>query len=275
MPVLQLPQMRLQVVTVVNDRSNAQALAQNGYINTVAGHDQAVLLNVSAVSVHPTICASSMRQEQVALAPEQGTVMFQFPAASYEFEHKPHLGMAVTLYINKSTDSIQHTVASIAYVNFDKIMSRQLVIVNSVLNDVSSTPVRIMLQGLVTPEQDMWNRHNAKLLEELCGNFNSIARIEERLYQFSEQRCFAIDNFLDPHNKDSLHSSLAMPTNLVRHVMNVRTADNAQTEFFKQVCTEECPDFLLKYAPLSAAMLLTTAVKFLPRRSRTSRSLTN
>ena len=86
MPVLQMPQMRLQVVTVVNDRSNAEALAQNGYINTVAGHDQAVLLNVSAVSVHPTVCGTSMRQEQVVLAPEQGTVMFQFPACSYEFE---------------------------------------------------------------------------------------------------------------------------------------------------------------------------------------------
>lgn len=267
MPVLQLPQMRLQVVTVVNDRSNAPALAQNGYINTVEGHDQIVLLNVSAVSVHPTVCSSSMRQEQVALAPQEGTVMFQFPAASYEFEHKPHLGMAVTLYINKSMDSIQHTVASIAYVNFDKIMSRQLVTVNSVLNDVNNTPVRIMVQGFVTPEQDMWNRQNAKLLDELCGNFNSIARIEDRLYQFSEERCFAMNNFLDPHNKDSLHSSLAMPTNLVRHVMNVRTADNAQTEFFKQVCTEECPDFLLKYAPLSAAMLLTTAVKFLGTKS--------
>ena len=143
MPVLQLPQIRLQAVTVVNDRSNAQELAQNGYINTVAGHDQAVLLNVSAVSVHPTVCSSAMRQEQLVLAPEQGTAMFQFPAASYEFEHKPHLGMAVTLYINKSMDSVQHTVASIAYVNFDKIMSRQLVTVNSVLNDVNSTPVCI------------------------------------------------------------------------------------------------------------------------------------
>ena len=58
MPVLQLPQMRLQVVTVVNDRSNAQTLAENGYINTVAGQDQTVLLNVSAVSVHPTVCTS-------------------------------------------------------------------------------------------------------------------------------------------------------------------------------------------------------------------------
>jgi len=267
MPVLQMPQMRLQVVTVVNDRSNAEALAQNGYINTVAGHEQAVLLNVSAVSVHPTVCGTSMRQEQVVLAPMQGTVMFQFPAASYEFEHRPHLGMAVTLYINKATEGMQHTVASTAYVNFDKIMSRQLVTVNSFLNDVNSTPVKIMLQGFVTPEQDMWNRQNAKLLDELCGNFNSIARIEERLFHFSEERCSALENFLDPDNKENMHCSLAMPTNLVRHVMNVRTADNAQTEFFKQACAEECPDFLLKYAPLSAAMLLTTAVKFLGTKS--------
>lgn len=267
MPVLQLPQMRLQVVTTVSDRSNAETLAQNGYINTVAGNDQTVLLNVSGVSVHPTVCATPIRQDQVVLAPEQGTVMFQFPACSYEFEHKPHLGLAVVLYINKALQGMQHTVASIAYVNFDKIMSRQLVVVNSTLNDVNNTPVRIMLQGFVSPEQDMWNRQNAKLLDELYGNFNSIARIEERLYHFSEERCAALENFLDPHNKENLHCSLAMPTNLVRHVMNVRTADNAQTEFFKQVCTEECPDFLLKYAPLSAAMLLTTAVKFLGTKS--------
>ena len=267
MPVLQLPQMRLQVVTVVNDRSNAQTLAENGYINTVAGQDQTVLLNVSAVSVHPTVCTSPMRQDQVVLAPEQGTVIFQLPACAYEFEQKPHLGMAVTLYINKSMDGVKHTVASIAYVNFDRIMSRQLVTVNSVLNDVNSTPVRIMLQGNVTPEQDLWNRQNAAVLDELCGHFNSISRIEERLYHFAEERSLALDNLFDPHNKDSMHSSLAMHTNLVRHVMNVRTADNPQAECFKDMCAEECPDFLLKYAPLSAAMLLTTAVKFLGTKS--------
>lgn len=267
MPVLQLPQMRLQVVTVVNDRSNAQALAENGYINTIAGHEQAVMLNVSAVSVHPTVCSSSMRQEQLVLAPEEGTVIFQLPASTYEFEQKPHLGLAVTLYINKSMDSMQHTVASIAYVNFDKIMSRQLVTVNAALNDVNSTPVRIMLQGNVTPEQDLWNRQNAAVLDELCGHFNSISRIEERLYHFAEERSLALDNLFDPHNKDSMHSSLAMHTNLVRHVMNVRTADNPQAECFKDMCAEECPDFLLKYAPLSAAMLLTTAVKFLGTKS--------
>ena len=267
MPVLQLPQMRLQVVTVINDRSNAQVLAENGYINTVPGQEQTVLLNVSAVSVHPTVCTSAMRQDQVVLAPEQGTVLFQLPACTYEFEQKPHLGMAVTLYINRAATGVQHTVATIAYVNFDRIMSRQLVTVNSVLNDVNSTPVRIMLQGNVTPEQDTWNRQNAALLDELYGNFNSISRIEERLFHFSEERCTALNNFLDPHNKENVHSTLAMPTNLVRHVMNVRTADNAQTECFKEMCVEECPDFLLKYAPLSAAMLLTTAVKFLGTKS--------
>jgi hypothetical protein len=266
MPVLQLPELRLQVVTNVNERSNARVLAHNGYIDTVGGKSVPIVLNASAVSIHPTVCTRCMRQEQLVLA-VPGTDMFQFPACTYDFKQQPHLGMAVTVYINKSKDSIQHSVAATAYVNFDEIMTGAMLQINAQLNDVSSTPVHILLQGLLTPQQQLWNKHNLPVLDELCSNFNSIGRIEERLSSFSAERSSALKDFLDPHNKDNVHSTLAMPTNQVRHVMNIDSADNAQVEFFKQVCTDECPDFLLKYAPLSAAMLLTTAVKFLAAKS--------
>jgi len=247
---------------MVNERSNARVLAQNGYIDTVGGHNAPVILNASAVSMHPTVCTRCMRPEQLVLATE-ATDMFQFPACTYEFKQQPHLGMAVTVYINKSKDSVQHSVATTAYVNFDEIMTGGAVQLNGVLNDVNGTPVHIILQGLLTPQQQMWNKKNLAVLDELCGNFNSIGRIEERLASFSAERSSAVKDFLDPHNKENVHSTLAMHTNQVRHVMNIDSADNAQAEYFKQVCTDECPDFLLKYAPLSAAMLLTTAVKFL------------
>ena len=121
MPTLRLPEMRLQVQTVVNARGDAVAMAQNGYIDVVGGVEQTTLLNVSAVSVHPTACTSSLRQSQMILATEEAE-MFEFPAAEYEIEHKPHLGLAVTVYINKGQAAAQHSVASIAYVNFDKLM---------------------------------------------------------------------------------------------------------------------------------------------------------
>jgi hypothetical protein len=71
--------------------------------------------------VHPTACTSSIRQEQIILATQEADV-FEFPAAEYEIEQKPHLGLAVAVYINRGTDTPQHSVASIAYVNFDKVM---------------------------------------------------------------------------------------------------------------------------------------------------------
>jgi hypothetical protein len=264
MPVLQMPALRMQILTKVNERGSAQDMARSGYIDVVGGQSNPVLLNVSAISVHPTMCTSPMTLEQLMLS-QEGVSMFEFPATTYEVKAQEHLGLAVTMYINRSKDSVQHSVASIAYVNFDQIMSGAGVKITSLLNDVNKTPVILLLQGLITPQQQMWNQQNAPLLNELCSSFNSITRIEERLYKFSEERMSALTNFLDPHNKDNVHKTLSMPSNLVRHVMNIDVADNAQTEFFKQACCEECPDFLMKYAPLSAAMLLTTAVKFLKK----------
>jgi hypothetical protein len=268
MPVLQLPALRMQILTKVNERNDAHFMASRGYIDVVGSQSTPALLNVSAISIHPTMCTSPMALEQLVLAPKE-TLMFEFPAASYEITPQDHLGLALTMYINKSKDSVQHSVASIAYVSFDQIMSGAGVKITSTLNDVNKTPVTIVLQGNITPQQQMWNQQNASLLDELSKTFNSITRIEDRLYKFSEERMSALTNFLDPHNKDNVHKTLSMPTNLVSHVMNIQAADNAQTEYFKKVCCEECPDFLLKYAPLSAAMLLTTAVKFLAKDGNT------
>lgn len=265
MPVLQLPALRVQVMTQVRERGDAQAMAQNGYVDVVGASSAArtpSILNVSAISVHPTVCTSCMGPEQLGLS-QQGAVMFEFPASTYEFKHQPHLGMAVTLYINRGVECVQHSVAAIAYANFEKIVTGAPVQMSAAMNDVNRTPVTIVLQGQVTPQQQAWNHDNAALLQELCGTFNSIARVEERLANFSEERTSSLKNFLDPHNKDNVHSGLAMHTNSVRHVMNIDGADHTQAEFFKAVCSEECPDLLLKYAPLSAAMLFATAVKFL------------
>jgi hypothetical protein len=55
MPVLKMPQLRMQVISVVNERANAGILAENGYMDVIGGHDKPVLLNVSAVSIHPTV----------------------------------------------------------------------------------------------------------------------------------------------------------------------------------------------------------------------------
>ena len=273
MPTLRLPDMRLQVQTVVDARSDAVAMAQNGYIDVVGGVEQTTLLNVSAVSVHPTACTSSLRQSQMILATEEAE-MFEFPAAEYEIEHKPHLGLAVTVYINKGQAAAQHSVASIAYVNFDKLMQGRSMELNSVLTDVRKTPVRIMLQANITPRQLDWNVHNAATLRELSANFNALQRVEERLNAFATERTCALKDYLDPDNKNNVHNKLAMPTNFVRHVMSVEVADNAQSEFFKQACAEECPDFMLKYAPLAAAMLLTTAVKFIQTKDNSQQPLT-
>lgn len=264
MQVVQVPAIRLQVMTQVNDRSNARLMAEAGYIDVVGGSEKPTLLNISAVSIHATMCPNSMAQDQLVLS-HDGVVMFEFPARAYEVHDKEHLGMAMTLYINKGKDSVQHSVASTAYANFDQIMSGAPQQLTSSLNDVNKSPVTIIFQGLMTPQQAAWNQQNAALLQNLSGKFNSISRIQERLAHFSQERTHAMKNFLDPNNKDNVHSTLAMPSNLVKHVMNIDVADNAQSEFFKQVCTEESPEFLLKYAPLSAAMLLTTAVKFLSK----------
>ena len=262
MPTLRLPQMRLQVQTVVNARADAGAMAQNGYIDVVGGVEETYLLNASAVSVHPTACTSSLRQDQVILATQDAEV-FEFPGAEYDVELKPHLGLAVTVYINKGKEQPQHTVASIVYANFDQLMRGQAVELSSVLTDVRKTPVRIMLQANITAMQIDWNVQNAHTLRELSAHFNAVQRVEQRLYAFATERQCALMDYLDPDNKDSVSNKLGMQMNFVRHAMNVELADNAQTEFFKQACVEECPDFMLKYAPLSAAMLLTTAVKFI------------
>jgi len=249
-------------MTQVNDRSNTKQMADAGYIDVVGGGDKQILLNISAVSIHATMCADSLAQDQLVLS-QDGAVMFEFPTRSYEVQDKEHLGMAVTLYINKGKESIQHSIASVAYINFDQIMSGETQQLMSTLNDVNKTPVTVVFQGLMTPQQVAWNQQNAPLLQNLTDKFNAISRIQERLSHYSQERSTALKNFLDPNNKNNVHSTLAMPVNLVKHVMNIDVADNAQSEFFKQVCTEECPQFLMKYAPLSAAMLLTTAVKFL------------
>ena len=263
MPVLKMPQLRMQVISVVNERANAGILAENGYMDVIGGHDKPVLLNVSAVSIHPTVCGKSIKSDQIVLNQELNGEMFQFPAATYEFEHQPHLGLALTLYINKSTVSVEHCIAAVAYVNYDVLMTGQATKVRSSLNDVNNTPVHIVLQALITQDQVAWNQQNADLLKQLCNNFHSIDRVQQRLIFFSEERYSALSDFLDPHNKNTLHTTLGMTSNGVRHVMNVNTVDNEQAEFFKQACVHECPDYLMKYAPLSAAMLLTTAVKFL------------
>jgi hypothetical protein len=262
MPTLRLPQMRLQVQTVVNARGDAEAMAQNGYIDVVGGAEETTLLNVSAVSLHPTACTSSMHETQFILA-TQDPEIFEFPAAEYEIGLHPHLGLAVTVYINKGTDTPQHTIASIAYANFDKLMQGHSMQLESVLTDVRKTPMRIMIQANVTPQQLDWNKHNEATLRELSSNFNAVERVEERLYAFAAERASALKDYLDPDNQNTVHSKLGMQMNCVRHVMNVELADNAQTEFFKEACADECPDFMLKYAPLSAAMLLATAVKFI------------
>ena len=262
MPTLRLPQIRLQVQTVVNPRDDAVAMAQKGYIDVVGGVEETTLLNASAVSLHPTACTSSIRQEQVILASQEAEV-FEFPAAEYEIEQKPHLGLAVAVYINRGGDARQHSVASIAYVNFEQLMQGKALELNAELTDVRKTPMRILMQANITPQQMDWNAHNAHTLRELCANFNAAQRVEERLYAFAAERAVALKDYLDPDNKDNVGTKLGMQMNCVRHVMNVELADNAQAEFFKQACAEECPDFMLKYAPLAAAMLLTTAVKFI------------
>ena len=105
MPVLQLPTLRLQVVTIVNERSNAHMLARNGYIDTVGGKNESIVLNASAVSIHPTVCTRCMRSEQLVLATE-GTNMFQFPACTYEFKQQPHLGPYIYIYSLIPTSSL-------------------------------------------------------------------------------------------------------------------------------------------------------------------------
>jgi hypothetical protein len=242
-------------------------MAQKGYIDVVGGAEETKLLNASAVSVHPTACTTSIRQEQIILATQEADV-FEFPAAEYEIEQKPHLGLAVAVYINRGTDTPQHSVASIAYVNFDKVMLGQAMEINSVLTDVNKSPMRILLQANITPMQAEWNLHNAATLRELAASFNSAQRVEERLYAFALERQAALKDYLDPDNQNTVRSGLAMQMNSVRHAMNIEVADNAQSEFFKQACAEECPDFMLKYAPLSAAMLLTTAVKFIQAKDK-------
>ena len=262
MPTLRLPQMRLQVQTVINVRGDAQAMAQNGYIDVVGGAEETTLLNVSAVSLHPTACTSSMHETQFILATPD-TEVFEFPAAEYDVAMQPHLGLAVAAYINKGTDAPKHMIASIAYANLDKLMQGHPIELESVLTDVQKTPMRIMMQAHITPDQLDWNKHNATTLAELSSHFNAVQRVEERLYAFAAERALALKDYLDPDNKNTVRNKLGMQMNCVRHVMNVELADNTQTEFFKQACADECPDFMLKYAPLSAAMLLTTAVKFI------------
>jgi hypothetical protein len=114
---------------------------------------------------------------------------------------------------------------------------------------------------------------NVELADNAQTEFFREACVEERLYAFATERACALKDYLDPDNKDNVRSKLAMHMNCVRHVMNVEVADHAQTEFFKQACVEECPDFMLKYAPLSAAMLLTTAVKFIQAKDNSQQPL--
>jgi hypothetical protein len=212
MPTLRLPQIRLQVQTIVNARADAVGMAQNGYIDVVVGVEETTLFNASAVSLHPTACSGSMRPEQLIIATKEAEV-FEFPAAEYEIEHKPHLGLAVTVYMNKGTDIVQHTVASIAFVNFDKLLLGQPVELSSVLTDVRKTPMRVMMQSNISPMQMDWNVHNVSTLQELSANFNAAQRVEERLYAFATERHCALQDYLDPHNKDTVSNKLGMQKN--------------------------------------------------------------
>jgi hypothetical protein len=138
-----------------------------------------------------------MRKDQFILASEDSEV-FEFPAGQYEVEQKPHLGLAVTVYINKSKQTPQHTVACIAHVNFDKLMLGHSLELMTALTDVHKTPARILMQANISPMQMEWNLHNTAMLDELSANFNAMQRVEERLYAFASERASALKDYLDP-----------------------------------------------------------------------------
>ena len=241
-----------------------------GFSSQMGAESKKIVLPVSAVCAYPTMSKASINEHQLQLPTEAGQQTFTFPGYKQQCVHDcaaPNLGLAVTFFVNAGASqagAVSHHVGGTTYMDLHELYksAANMLTLKATLNDTSETPVTVHVQAALKASDVQWHEANLERLKLLNSNFQSQERIEQRLNAFSQQRLDALQNYLDPNNKGCVYNALAMPQALVRQVTSCKTMDPQQLEYFQQSCYARTPELGTKAAPLAAALLLSSAVKF-------------
>ena len=266
---LRFPQTTVTASLVLVDHV-VEKLQTLGFTPEVGSDEKTALVPISAVVMYPTMSKASVSQQQLVMPSEAAQQSFTLPGYQQKCMHDcnaPNLGVLLTVFVNAES---KHHIGFTTYLDLDAIYksSQQMIECSATLNDKNQTPVKVLVQSSLTPEDVQWYHQNAKLIGLISANFNDQKRIEQRLNKFSQSRLDAFQDYVDPHNKGTLYSGMSMPYALVKHVTNCEKMDPHQIEFFKKACYTNSASVTSKYAPMAAALLMSTAVKFAATRGR-------
>jgi len=241
-----------------------------GFTSQMGAESKKIVLPVSAVAAYLSMSRASISEHQLCVPSEAGQQTFTFPAYKQQCEHDlaaPNLGVAITFFVNAGATEpgrVSHHVGGTTYMDVHDLYSSagKMLVLKATLNDTNSTPVNVHVQATLTPGDVQWHQANNERLTLLNANFQNQERMEQRLNNFSQGRLDALQDYLDPNNKGCVYNALAMPKSLVRQVTTCKSMDPQQLEYFQQACYERTPEVCTKSGPLAAALLLSTAVKY-------------
>lgn len=266
--------LRIPKFTVVASLDLVDHVAENlqvlGFTSQLAAESKKIVLPISGVTMYPTMSKLTISDHQLVMPTEAGQQSFTFDAYEQMCVHDVktgNLGNLITFFVNAGSPNPKtttHHVGCMTYVDTLDIYksSANMLVLKTTLNDTNSTPVNIMLQASLSDGDVQWYQKNVDLLTQLNRTFNNQERIEQRLNTYSQQRMDAFQDYIDPNNKGCLYNALAMPRSLVKHVTNCKSLDPQQLEFFQNACYSRTPQVCSKTGPLAAALLLSTAVKY-------------
>jgi hypothetical protein len=270
---LQIPQFTVVASLDLVDHvvENLQML---GFTPELCAESKKIVLPFSGIAVYPTMSRASLSEHQLAMPTEPGQQTFTFPAYRQQCVHDcaaPNLGLAITFFVNAGAGApgkVSHHVGGTTYMDLHDLYASaaKMLVLKATLNDTGSTPVTVHVQASLSAGDVQWHQANAERLTQLNSKFQNQERIEQRLKNYSQMRLDAVQDYLDPNNKGCVHNGLAMPFSLVRQVTNCKTMDPQQLEYFQQACYERTPEVCTKAGPLAAALLYSTAVKYVTQK---------
>ena len=251
-----------------------------GFTSQMGAESKKIVLPVSAVAAYLSMSRASISEHQLCVPSEAGQQTFTFPAYKQQCEHDcaaPNLGVAITFFVNAGATEpgrVSHHVGGTTYMDVHDLYSSagKMLVLKATLNDTNSTPVNVHVQATLTPGDVQWHQANNERLTLLNANFQNQERMEQRLNNFSQGRLDALQDYLDPNNKGCVYNALAMPKSLVRQVTTCKSMDPQQLEYFQQACYERTPEVCTKSGPLAAALLLSTAVKYVMQKHPETRA---
>lgn len=267
-------EMQVPQFTVVASLDLVDHVVENlqvlGFTSQLGAESKKIVLPVSAVAAYLSLSKASISEHQLSMPSEAGQQTFTFPAYKQQCEHDcaaPNLGIAITFFVNAGSTEpgrVSHHVGGTTYMDVHDLYTSaaKMLVLKATLNDTNSTPVNVHVQASLSPGDVQWHQANNERLTLLNANFQNQERIEQRLNSYSQSRLDALQDYLDPNNKGCVYNALAMPKSLVRQVTNCKSMDPQQLEYFQQACYERTPEVCTKSGPLAAALLLSTAVKY-------------